>query len=90
MKKEFSFKFVIGVISKIMWIVAISLTTLLMSAKLLGFELAWKIVLMPLFIMIGVTSVFTLILVVGLLFYIPYQYFKIKKEIKKIVENHKE
>lgn len=90
MKKEFSFKFVIGVISKIMWIVAISLTTLLISAKLIGFELTWKIVLMPLFIMIGITSVFTLILVAGLLFYIPYQYFKIKKEIKKIVENHKE
>lgn len=84
MKKEFSFKFVIGVISKIMWIVAISLTTLLMSAKLIGFELTWKIVLMPLFIMIGVTSVFTLILVVGLLFYIPYQYFKIKKKSKKL------
>lgn len=90
MKKESNLKFAISVISKIMWIVAISLTTLLMSAKLLGFELEWKIVLMPLFIMIGITSVFTLLLVVGLLFYIPHQYFKIKKEVKKIIENHKE
>lgn len=86
MIKESSFKFWFGVFSKLAWVVGISVTTLLVSLRLIGFEIDWKFVWMPLAVTAGVMSILTLILVVWLAIYVPYQYFKIKKEVKKIIE----